>query len=116
MNKMEVFHQEYISRHSRFNTGTTPLPRRGPIRIAILDTGISWGDRLISGAKNQICGFWTPIKLGQAAQEDCEDRYGHGTQVARLLLEVAPSAHIFIAKISEGKHLEESKVDHIVKV
>ncbi|KAE9364083.1 hypothetical protein N431DRAFT_120568 [Stipitochalara longipes BDJ] len=112
---MKKFYFQYIFPYSSFSTGPSPLPqvREDRIRIAILDTGILGGDNLITAAKDRIRGYWSPEKLGQASEHDCKDSYGHGTHVARILLEVAPFADIFIAKVSENKDLEESKVHYI---
>jgi hypothetical protein len=115
---MKKFHFQYIYPYSSFVTDPGPLPqvREDRIRIAVLDTGILASDNLIRAAKDQIRGYWTPGKLRQASAHDCKDSYGHGTHVVRTLLEVAPFADIFIAKISENKDLEESKVHYIADV
>ncbi|KAF2963179.1 hypothetical protein GQX73_g10399 [Xylaria multiplex] len=84
-----------------------------PIRIAILDTGVDSTDNLIKGALR------TRIKdqrnFTGSSPTDHVDTYGHGTHVARLLLKMAPSADIFIAKISEGKHLDGDRMSSIAR-
>jgi len=119
MEKMKDFCNYYIFPSGPFSIGPSLSPpvREDRIRIAVLDTGIfTDDDNFFRGAKDRIRGYWSPGQLGQANLNDCRDSYGHGTHVARILLEVAPFADIFIAKISENKHLEESKVHYIAKV
>ncbi|CZR58461.1 uncharacterized protein PAC_08353 [Phialocephala subalpina] len=115
MENMKNFHQQYIVPLSGVSEDTCPPPqvREDRIRIAVLDTGILGADNLIRAAKARIRGYWSPRQLGRAKPDDCEDFYGHGTHVVRLLLNVAPSADVFIAKISEGKDMAESEVHHI---
>jgi hypothetical protein len=115
---MEKFQRQYIFPSSSFSTSPSPLPhvREDRIRIAVLDTGILGDDILIRVAKDRIRGYWNPEHLGQARATDCKDSYGHGTHVVRILLKIAPFADVFIAKISENKTLEESKVHLIADV
>jgi hypothetical protein len=47
---------------------------------------------------------------------DCQDTYGHGTHVIRFLLETAPAADIFVAKICKGKVINDEFMSGIAKV
>ena len=44
------------------------------------------------------------------------DNNGHGTHVARLLLKVAPSAEIFVAKITNDKDIDLKDMSRIAEV
>jgi subtilisin family serine protease len=98
-----------------------PIPawaswRRERIRIAIIDTGIDYEDihveiaRDVGRIKDYNCrGF-----LKDA--DDYQDRHGHGTRVARLILGLAPSAELYIAKISNDKSIESKHLSRISEV
>jgi len=79
-----------------------PLPehRSRKIRIAVIDSGVSKTDIVIKRARdtNKIRGclnFSPGLK-----SSDWGDTVGHGTKVARLLMEVAPEAEVYIAKVT----------------
>ncbi|KAK2752267.1 pfs domain-containing protein [Colletotrichum kahawae] len=71
------------------------------IRIALLDTGIDTDDRMIKSAMKKNI-----VETRSWVGESCHDTYGHGTHVARLLIKMAPSAQIFIAKITDNKNVD----------
>lgn len=48
------------------------------------------------------------------APNEYGDIFGHGTNVAHLILKVAPEADLYIAKISQGQ--EQEGEDLVVKV
>jgi hypothetical protein len=75
----------------------------------------SENDIIIRGAlsKTRIRAGWSPKGT---MKEHFQDTYGHGTHVTRLLLKTAPLAEIYVAKISEEKNLDESRVQDIVDV
>jgi hypothetical protein len=86
------------------------------VKIAVLDSGVdSMKDLLIKGAmsRKRIRKGWSPAGT---SPEHFRDTYGHGTHVTRLLLEIAPLAEIYVAKVCEDKNLDESKVQDIVDV
>jgi subtilisin family serine protease len=74
--------------------------RDKPVRIAVLDTGVDLAHRFIQGAKKH-----NRIKLIESFVEGVkgtQDLHGHGTHIAALLLEIAPDAQLYIAKIAES--------------
>lgn len=90
---------------------------RPRIKIAILDTGILRADicRRLDSTKAYRTrqGFGNdsdPIKECKSfiSSDVIEfDTCGHGTQIACLLLEFAPDADLYIAKVSAGMNLDE---------
>ncbi|KAI0198197.1 hypothetical protein F4808DRAFT_436847 [Astrocystis sublimbata] len=90
----------------------TPSPPR--IRVAILDTGVDPTDKMIKGALRSSRIRDCRAFVG-SRPTDHSDAYSHGTHVARLILKMAPSAEIFIAKICEGKHLDGDRLSSIAK-
>lgn len=82
------------------------------IRIAILDTGVDPTDNMIKGAASRIKERRSWIK----SPELDKDNYGHGTHVTRLLLQMAPAAEIYIAKISDTKHVDPKDMSRISEV
>lgn len=90
--------------------------RQERIRIAIIDTGIDDEDILIESARDdrriKDCNCRGFVKDAY----DYHDVHGHGTRVARLILELAPSAELYIAKISDDKSIEPKYLKRISEV
>ncbi|KAH6997701.1 peptidase S8/S53 domain-containing protein [Ilyonectria sp. MPI-CAGE-AT-0026] len=81
-------------------------PKR--IRIAVLDTGIDPTDNMIKAAMKSS-NMKSPRIISKrswvGSDENCNDTYGHGTHVTRLLLQMAPAAEIYVAKITDNKNV-----------
>ena len=88
-----------------------------PIRIAILDTGIDKSSGSILGAfamkrlQKQYCQSW----VGDDPT-NVHDTHGHGTNTAGLLLEVAPHAEIYVAKVFSGSSFGVEEAKNVAKV
>lgn len=98
----------------------------GPVRIAILDTGIDLNHEnfLKPPRRRTKVGTRAAKQLGEKPQrerikacknfvgdisEDVSDLTGHGTHIAGLILGIAPRAELYIAKTSSGEEALESK-------
>ncbi|KIX05940.1 uncharacterized protein Z518_03914 [Rhinocladiella mackenziei CBS 650.93] len=115
LNRMDQF----IEKHIRNQTCDEPLPkhRSQKIRIAVIDSGLSKDDPVIRHAREhdkirKCRNFSSPD------YEDWDDKLGHGTIVTRLLLDVAPEAELFIAKVTINgeQYIPKSKLHCIAKV
>lgn len=82
------------------------------IRIAVLDTGIDPSDRMIKSAISRIIEKRSWV----GPPGNYIDRYGHGTHVTRLLLQMAPAAEIYVAKITENKNVDPEDMSRIADV
>lgn len=82
------------------------IPKK--VRIAVLDTGINKTDTMIRSAKPRI-------KDERSWIGSIKDTYGHGTHVIRILLQMAPAAEFYIAKISDGKTVEPENMARIAE-
>ena len=49
-------------------------------------------------------------------EDDIQDNVGHGSHVAQLVLNTAPAAHIYIAKICEQEEIGSDGLRNIAKV
>jgi hypothetical protein len=106
----------FVEKIRQLSAGAEKLPpwRKEKIRIAILDTGIDSDDILIgtaleNGRIQEARGF-----VGD--DKDFNDKHGHGTHVTRLLLRIAPTAELYVAKISDSKHIDAKDLHRIPKV
>lgn len=96
---------------------------RGPsakqkVRIAVLDTGVNPKDdrinmSLATTKDRRIAERRSWVGRGQ---EDHGDTCGHGTHITRILTDLAPSAKIYIAKISQGLEVKQEDMVGIAKV
>ncbi|KAJ5242226.1 uncharacterized protein N7469_000553 [Penicillium citrinum] len=93
------------------------IPRLEPVKIAILDCGFDpknplliMGDQQldprIKGAKSFVHG---------SESANIQDEIGHGTHALGLLLQTAPCAEIYIAKIADQETLVHNSYDAITK-
>ncbi|KAK3942414.1 peptidase S8/S53 domain-containing protein [Diplogelasinospora grovesii] len=78
------------------------------IKIAVLDTGIDLSNSWISSKAGRL-QCWP-------SERSCEDTDGHGTQVAYLLLRLAPLVQLRIAKVSKSQLLNDADIEEIAKL
>lgn len=122
---MKVFREAYID--------TLPEPRGNrdidkPVRVAVIDTGffieeptmMSDGDYFLSGSDvservKDKQNFFSHNDE-EPDPDDWKDRHGHGTLVARLVLQFAPRAEVVVAKISDSKTLGATRAMQLVNV
>jgi len=71
-------------------------PSKRRVKIAVLDTGIDTSHEFIKGSRRRIKDRKSFVK----DDVSIEDNDGHGTHVAALLLDVAPDAEVYIAKVA----------------
>jgi len=92
---------EYIEKRGK------QFRKKPAVKIAVLDTGIDPEHPSIDGAvqTNRIAVAESFVN----GDETIDDRFGHGTHVAKLLLDVAPDAELYVAKIANA---EEIPSDH----
>ncbi|KAI0547869.1 hypothetical protein F4679DRAFT_586154 [Xylaria curta] len=93
---------------------------RQRVKIAILDTGVDQGnedfrglvDRIKDARKKQRFPLAdrNPIKkIESFVGDNGVDEFGHGTHVAGLVLQTAPDADLYIAKVSCGKKFKDTE-------
>lgn len=72
-----------------------------PVKIAILDTGLDYEHPEIWACRDNIKDShnWLP----EGPENVAQDLTGHGTFVTGLLLDCAPDADIYIAKVANKK-------------
>jgi subtilisin family serine protease len=93
---------------------TEPSQGKERITIAILDSGVDDTDQKISGAIRSGRIIYRRSWVGNV--DDHQDTYGHGTHVARFILDTAPAADICIAKICKGKVINAEFMPGIAEV
>ena len=79
----------------------SPHPR---IRIALLDSGYDALDPSIRGENNRIVGHCS-FEPGASADQD---ENGHGTHILALLLQYAPLAEIYVARLGDLNDADET--------
>jgi subtilisin family serine protease len=81
------------------------------IKIAIIDSGARKTDSLVLGAKNG--GKLEGRNFQPGPPEQWDDTHGHGTHIARILLEMAPEANLYVAKVTSGQRIEQDMISSI---
>ncbi|KAM3549323.1 hypothetical protein ARSEF4850_008923 [Beauveria asiatica] len=93
------------------------------VRVAVIDSGISTGDSEIRIALRDS-DIGPGLRDGRIAGlrnfcgtsvDDCEDYHGHGTTVAKILLEAAPQAEIYIAKVTNSSTVSDDELHNVRK-
>lgn len=90
--------------HPRFERLPQELQRSNRVKIAILDTGLQLPEYLQEAyiAENKIA--LTHCKSFCSQDNDWNvDIDGHGTQIAAILLDVAPKVELYVAKICQSR-------------
>jgi hypothetical protein len=87
----------------------------GRVKIAILDTGVDHKHVFIDGAKSgevprliECCSF-VGDSDGATDNSRTQDTDGHGTHIAGLIMDLAPCAEIYVAKISNERKVYKEK-------
>lgn len=87
-------------------------PSTAPVRIAVLDTGLDKSHPDFEAQEGRIQGEKSFISDCRR-EDDVFDRCGHGTHVAGLLLDFAPDAELYIAKISDLEPAKPAKIAEV---
>ncbi|KAL7928237.1 peptidase S8/S53 domain-containing protein [Trichoderma chlorosporum] len=90
----EKVYEKFISAHL-----LSPPPR--PVKIAILDTGIDRDHHAFEAREENIKA---KLNCYNNAQKNIPDLNGHGTFAAGLILDYAPDAELYIAKIADKEN------------
>jgi hypothetical protein len=81
-----------------------------PVRIAILDTGINKDSFAFKTKKLLLESIVDEKDFVDPSATKMTDTFGHGTFMARLIIECAPGAEIIVVRVAENtKKLEESR-------
>ena len=86
------------------------------VRIAILDTGVDATHPEVRDAfgRKQIRGFFPDSSDSESALDPHNDENGHGTHGTSVLIRVAPTATIYVARVADQEG--NLNYDHIIKV
>ena len=89
-----------------------------PVRIAILDSGLDLANPFLTEDQQQAN---PQIKEARSFVHGTEphqtqDEIGHGTHALGLLLKVAPSAEIYVARVARRETLNTNTFNDITKV
>ncbi|RKL44096.1 hypothetical protein BFJ72_g3829 [Fusarium proliferatum] len=92
-----------------------------PVKVAILDTGCDAELPFckIPRRKRSIRAWRDFASDGgeETSGPDCmEDQYGHGSLMTRLIMEAAPLAHIYVARVAKNTDELEYSSDQIAQV
>ncbi|KAI0180728.1 pfs domain-containing protein [Hypoxylon sp. FL1284] len=91
----------YQAVYDKFTTSLAPPCASSAVKIAVLDTGIDLSHPDIEARSENIKGKYN--WLNERFRNGVHDRNGHGTFVSGILLDYAPDAHLYIAKIAEAR-------------
>ncbi|KAG5783449.1 hypothetical protein H9Q73_002867 [Fusarium xylarioides] len=107
---MEKFIQMHILRTAHSSIRTDDPCKR--VTVAIIDTGFcASDDPFFINAEGKI-----RLRRSFIGKEtDWEDKHGHGTHVARLVLRHAPECEVHVAKISNTRSFSEDQVGQLAE-
>lgn len=106
--KYDDWKSKYIEVYEKFIPDQLDLPG---IKIAILDTGIDIQHPYIDARLGNIIDRYDWLNDDETANVRLvSDLSGHGTFAASLILEYAPDAQLFVARIAEKETLKASVI------
>lgn len=82
------------------------LPNANPVKIAVLDTGVSFANWTLYQHKIAEQRSWVGVEdqiLGADLTGKNIDADGHGTHTTFVLLETSPSCEVYVAKVFGGR-------------
>jgi Subtilase family len=89
-----------------------------PVKVAILDTGLCWQhpefkEHIQRGSINK-----TRCRAFPATLDPCDDKHGHGTHAASVLLQTAPDIELYIARVADdtGNIIKDNDYDGVINV
>ncbi|KAF5675749.1 thermostable alkaline protease [Fusarium heterosporum] len=110
---------KHISAHIRLLQRQIPEKTFKPIKIAILDTGCDDSLAFFTQVNRKDCiggrKDFVDCQMRDNPGETARDVYGHGSLMARIIMESAPLAHIYIARISKDPDELSSDKSHVAK-
>ncbi|KAF5560707.1 thermostable alkaline protease precursor [Fusarium napiforme] len=111
---------KHISMHIMNLRDEKPDHNFKPVKIAILDTGCDAELPFfkIPRRKKSIKAWrdFTRDSSEDMSEEGCmEDEYGHGSLMTRLIMEAAPLAHIYVARVAKNTEELRYGSDQIAK-
>ncbi|KLU87692.1 hypothetical protein MAPG_06686 [Magnaporthiopsis poae ATCC 64411] len=87
-----------------------------PVRVAILDTGLN-RDLPVFQERNGLLKSVTDVKdFVTPSTTTVTDTFGHGTFMARLIMECAPGAEILVARVAENTNELKNSQENIKDV
>jgi subtilisin family serine protease len=112
--------------HAAVTNSRSPSDFR-PVKVAIIDTGIYWQHpefkkHIAEGAlsKRRCEAFPKPHKPCDVTLtlDPCDDKHGHGTHAASVLLQTAPDIELYIARVADdtGNIIKDNDYEGIVEV
>lgn len=84
-----------------------------PVRIAIIDTGCDLTLKSFLAAK--CFKGWSDFAVEPPSQTEV-DEYGHGTFMARLVMQMVPGCELYIARVAQTRQQLEHNEEGIAKV
>ncbi|KAL7803944.1 hypothetical protein V8C43DRAFT_266424 [Trichoderma afarasin] len=97
----QKWRSEYERVYEKFITTPLSGPASRPVKIAILDTGIDRDHHVFEAREGNIKAR---LNFFNSNQRSIPDMNGHGTFTASLLLDYAPDADLYIAKIADKEN------------
>jgi hypothetical protein len=92
-----------------------------PIKIAVLDTGCNADLPFCKIPRRRKCIKGWKDFTRQESNDTTEassmgDEYGHGSLMTRLVMETAPLAHVYVARVAKHTDELDSSSDQIAQV
>ncbi|KAF4952939.1 hypothetical protein FGADI_6372 [Fusarium gaditjirri] len=111
---------KHISMHIMNLRDERPDHEFKPVKIAVLDTGCDAELPFYKISRRKKCikawkDFTRDGSEDEPEPDSMEDEYGHGSLMTRLIMEAAPLAHVYVARVAKNTGELEYSSDQIAQ-
>jgi subtilisin family serine protease len=104
--------------HKAIAESPPPGLKSTPVKVAIIDSGVCMQHPIIKAYRKRGAISKDRCKAFPETLDHLDDKHGHGTHVADVLLQTAPKIDLYIARVTDdlGNIVEDDDYEGVLNV